>query len=120
MMTTPNMPPCNVFPCGRDGSAVIQNEIDWDPIEAVVCTEHKAAIDEGEPWDWENGRVMVGQMLAPRYTGWEIRDSQGSRGVTLTLVTDPPYQKPFTMFLTPEGADDLVKLLQKRGTKGNS
>jgi hypothetical protein len=99
---------CSVLRCTNPGSAFIAgNRCPTSRYqEACICTEHKALIDAGSPWDMDGGTVLMGQDLAPVLENWSARPSVGSEGFTLTLDIAGQI-RPFEVFLMPTEARTL-------------
>jgi hypothetical protein len=111
---------CSVLRCQNAGSTTVANDASRARTgaysEGVVCEVHNAEIASGALWDMDDGRVLIGQDMAPQITRWEVQDSVGSPGLTLALETGEE-SKPFRVFLTPEMTDRLLMFLRSRGTK---
>jgi hypothetical protein len=105
------MTTCNVLRCQNPGSTVITGGQHLNDIhEAYICAEHNEKIEAGEHWDMKDGHVLMGQDMPPAFEGWEVRESVGTEGFTLTLKTSG-QGKPFEVFLTTAESKLLSQLL---------
>lgn len=115
-----DLPPCSVLRCQNPGNTIVANDDSRARTgaysEGVVCDAHNAEIASGALWDMDDGRVLIGQDVAPQITRWEVQDSVGSPGFTLSLEAGED-SKPFRVFLTPEMTDRLLMFLRSRGTQ---
>jgi hypothetical protein len=111
---------CSVLRCTNPGSAFTagcQNLQAPGYHEAYICTEHKALIEAGAPWDMEGRNVLMGQDLAPILANWSARPSVGSEGFTLTLEIEGQI-KPFEVFLMPSEARTLSSFINAANADG--
>ena len=99
---------CSVLRCTNSGSAFSLGAtgLSMGCHEAYVCSEHKALMADGAPWDMEGRYVLMGQDLAPVLQNWSARPSVGSAGFTLTLELAGRI-KPVEVFLMPAEARTL-------------
>jgi hypothetical protein len=113
------MKTCAVLQCPNPGSALVMSG--QDPAagghELYVCTEHKAAMEAGAPWDLEGGSVVTGPDMAPLVKGWRARPSAGAEGFTLSLEVAGQAQE-IQVFLRPAEARTLAAFITAANDDG--
>lgn len=105
---------CSVLGCTNPGSNMVAGGGNH---EVYVCTEHKALMDAGAPWDLQGRSVVMDQDLAPLVEGWQARPSAGAGGLTLSLEL-AGQAEPIHVFLPPAEARALAAFIRAANGEG--
>ncbi|NYJ00256.1 hypothetical protein HNR19_000954 [Nocardioides thalensis] len=112
---------CNVLRCTSEGAEIVDVSGEHQlRLEAIVCTEHKANMDAGARWVWDDqmdarAPLLMGEDLPPVLTSSRMEVSHMSslgRTKMLRLEFDRgDGTSDYVIFeLTPEAAEGIKNL----------
>lgn len=103
------MTTCSVRNCQESGSEVLESP-KLSGFEALVCSEHKTATDDGSPWisGDDNKSLLMGNDVPPGLAEWKLVETIGT-GAVLHIKTDREGEEPIELYVTKESLKAFIQ-----------